>query len=73
MMICPTCKRTFDVTEEGDSQQRRPLPFCSSRCRLADLGSWLDGGYRIPATTDDQDVDTASSTDEDPPGSDPVN
>lgn len=23
-------------------------PFCSRVCKLADLGSWLDGGYRIP-------------------------
>lgn len=22
-------------------------PFCSERCQLADLGSWLDGGYAI--------------------------
>jgi endogenous inhibitor of DNA gyrase (YacG/DUF329 family) len=29
-------------------------PFCSERCRLADLGKWLDGGYRIssPAADD---------------------
>lgn len=24
------------------------LPFCSRICKLADLGRWLDGGYRIP-------------------------
>jgi endogenous inhibitor of DNA gyrase (YacG/DUF329 family) len=23
-------------------------PFCSERCRLLDLGRWLDGGYRVP-------------------------
>jgi endogenous inhibitor of DNA gyrase (YacG/DUF329 family) len=23
-------------------------PFCSERCRLLDLGRWLDGDYRIP-------------------------
>jgi len=23
-------------------------PFCSERCRLIDLGRWLDGNYRIP-------------------------
>jgi endogenous inhibitor of DNA gyrase (YacG/DUF329 family) len=22
-------------------------PFCSERCRMADLGRWLGGGYRI--------------------------
>jgi hypothetical protein len=23
-------------------------PFCSERCKLADLGRWLKGDYRIP-------------------------
>jgi hypothetical protein len=23
------------------------FPFCSQRCRLLDLGGWLDEGYRI--------------------------
>ncbi|GAB4349908.1 MAG: DNA gyrase inhibitor YacG [Immundisolibacter sp.] len=23
-------------------------PFCSERCKLADLGSWLNGDYRLP-------------------------
>ena len=25
-------------------------PFCSERCRLADLGRWLGGEFRIPGT-----------------------
>lgn len=24
------------------------FPFCSQRCRLIDLGQWLDGAYRVP-------------------------
>ena len=24
------------------------FPFCSERCRLVDLGRWLDGVYTIP-------------------------
>jgi uncharacterized protein len=23
-------------------------PFCSERCRLIDLGAWLEGSHRIP-------------------------
>jgi uncharacterized protein len=23
-------------------------PFCSERCRMADLGRWLTEGYRVP-------------------------
>lgn len=26
------------------------VPFCSERCKSADLGLWLTGGYRAPAT-----------------------
>lgn len=34
--------------------RQRPIdsrwrPFCSKRCKLADLGRWLSGDYRIPA------------------------
>jgi uncharacterized protein len=34
--------------------RRRPAspdwrPFCSERCRLLDLGRWLDEEYRVPA------------------------
>jgi len=28
-------------------------PFCSSRCRLVDLGRWLGEEYRIPAVEND--------------------
>jgi endogenous inhibitor of DNA gyrase (YacG/DUF329 family) len=26
----------------------RAFPFCSPRCKLLDLGKWLDEDYRIP-------------------------
>ncbi len=32
-------------------------PFCSARCRGADLGAWASEGYRVPA---------APSVDDDP-------
>jgi endogenous inhibitor of DNA gyrase (YacG/DUF329 family) len=41
---CPVCKKTV----RPDAQA---FPFCSERCRLIDLGNWLDGKYAIP---DDQ-------------------
>jgi endogenous inhibitor of DNA gyrase (YacG/DUF329 family) len=52
-MRCPICKRPLaDV-----SADRRLGPFCSERCRLADLGSWLDGAYRITAPLSESDLD----------------
>jgi endogenous inhibitor of DNA gyrase (YacG/DUF329 family) len=43
---CPTCTRSFDG---GAAGQRPPgYPFCSERCRLIDLGRWLDEDFKIP-------------------------
>lgn len=39
---CPTCRA--EVARGVSSF----FPFCSERCRLLDLGNWLDGSYRIP-------------------------
>jgi endogenous inhibitor of DNA gyrase (YacG/DUF329 family) len=33
------------------------LPFCSARCRAADLGSWLNGTYRIGSPISEEDLD----------------
>lgn len=32
-------------------------PFCSERCRMADLGRWLGGAYRVagPPAVPDED------------------
>jgi endogenous inhibitor of DNA gyrase (YacG/DUF329 family) len=27
----------------------RYRPFCSERCKMADLGRWLNGDFRVPA------------------------
>jgi endogenous inhibitor of DNA gyrase (YacG/DUF329 family) len=49
-MSCPICHRDSDP---------RYRPFCSRRCADVDLGRWLTGAYRIPAS------------DEEPAGPDP--
>ena len=38
---CPKCGK--DVPADA-----KTAPFCSDRCRLIDLGGWLEGRYRIP-------------------------
>lgn len=38
---CPTCQQ---LSAWQDNPWR---PFCSERCRLIDLGSWVDEEYRI--------------------------
>jgi endogenous inhibitor of DNA gyrase (YacG/DUF329 family) len=44
-MLCAICKREID---ESDPQSAALLPFCSERCKLIDLGRWLNGTYQIP-------------------------
>ena len=42
---CPICGTAFEVATIGDLPT---FPFCSERCRLVDLGRWIDGSYAIP-------------------------
>ncbi len=40
---CPHCHKTFAYHSSAFR------PFCSEKCRLIDLGQWLDGSYAVPA------------------------
>ncbi|HWE39255.1 MAG TPA: DNA gyrase inhibitor YacG [Isosphaeraceae bacterium] len=42
---CPICSKSFEVASLDDLPS---FPFCSDRCRLIDLGRWIDGDYSIP-------------------------
>ena len=39
---CPLCQREDEVADDFAYR-----PFCSRRCKMIDLGNWLDGVYRI--------------------------
>ena len=39
-------------------------PFCSERCRLADLSKWLDGAYKISAPVSEEDLDQGQVPDD---------
>lgn len=41
---CPQCGNPA-----GAGPDNRFRPFCSERCKLADLGQWFAGRYAIPA------------------------
>lgn len=53
MPRCPICGAEVDL-----GSVETP-PFCSERCRLVDLGRWLDEGYAVPEVrrADDEDDD----------------
>lgn len=41
---CPVCRHDFVISDGGDNA----LPFCSRRCRDADLHRWFSEGYPVP-------------------------
>lgn len=45
---CPGCGKPAGINPEN-----RWRPFCSERCKMADLGNWFAGRYAIP---DDDDT-----------------
>jgi uncharacterized protein len=46
-MLCPTCKKPIPEPKD-DQPLAAHFPFCSDRCKLIDLGRWIDGKYQIP-------------------------
>jgi uncharacterized protein len=42
--ICPTCKGRASAYPENPVH-----PFCSRRCKLADLSNWFNEQYGVPA------------------------
>ena len=50
---CPICKTVIE--EKPEEQPFRP--FCSQRCKLADLDNWLSGTYRISTPLDPTDLE----------------
>jgi endogenous inhibitor of DNA gyrase (YacG/DUF329 family) len=51
MPQCPVCDAPVDLVKTPT------VPFCSERCRLVDLGRWLDESYSVPAPAPDPDED----------------
>jgi len=49
---CPTCSKTFTIDSLADLPS---FPFCTDRCRLIDLGRWIDGVHAIPGRAADDD------------------
>ena len=48
-MRCPLCDKEF--SPESSSA----MPFCSERCRLIDLGRWLDEKQRVPFEPEEEE------------------
>ena len=46
-MRCPICRKPVSDDPPADGAKNY-FPFCSERCKLIDLGRWLEGRYQIP-------------------------
>ena len=40
---CAVCRTPIELRATNED-----FPFCSERCRMQDLGNWLNESYRIP-------------------------
>jgi endogenous inhibitor of DNA gyrase (YacG/DUF329 family) len=50
-------RKTRPCAECGRPSMREHYPFCSDRCREADLSKWLGGAYAIPVADDEEKID----------------
>jgi endogenous inhibitor of DNA gyrase (YacG/DUF329 family) len=53
---CPTCG-SWVVYQPDDADAAALFPFCSERCRLADLDKWFEEEYRIERPATEADVE----------------
>jgi hypothetical protein len=63
---CPICGKSFQIEALSELPT---FPFCTERCRLVDLGRWIDGAYAIPGSEppdgpDDEDPSESVPDDE---------
>jgi endogenous inhibitor of DNA gyrase (YacG/DUF329 family) len=44
---CPMCRTPVELRSKNEY-----FPFCSKRCKMQDLGKWLNEEYTMPMTPD---------------------
>ena len=59
-MRCPICDKEFSPDSSA------AMPFCCDRCRLIDLGRWLDEKQRLPIEPEEEEKDEQAGGDESP-------
>jgi len=52
--VCPVCKTPVETRDVAGAPN---FPCCSRRCKLIDLGKWLNGEYRIPQANKEEGED----------------
>lgn len=57
---CPVCHKTIKTSAKEPTEQAPFFPFCSQRCKLIDLGAWLDAEYRIASEPQPDEPETSA-------------
>lgn len=69
---CPICQKAVppqsNQAADKDHGLKSTFPFCSKRCKLIDIGAWLDARYGIP---DDSQADNTENGEAIDNGNDP--
>ena len=52
---CPICNKIVKVSSIEKSEEAKFFPFCSRRCKLIDLGAWLDADYKIMSSPESEE------------------
>ena len=60
-LTCPVCKKTLIPQGLKNPKETKFFPFCSERCKLIDLGSWLDSRYKIISELPSQPANSSES------------
>ena len=53
---------SFKGLTQKKSEESIFFPFCSRRCKLIDLGAWLDAEYKIVSSPESQETDTSTTS-----------
>ena len=61
-MRCPICKKPVAPPDAAAAPKSAHFPVCSDRCKLIDLGRWLDGKYQVPVVEEDESLHETSET-----------
>jgi uncharacterized protein len=64
MGSCPICGTASKPRAENPS-----FPFCTARCKMVDLGKWINEEYRVPSEDSSDDGDRGAGASEEPPKS----
>jgi len=61
---CPICGRLVQLPDPARGiAGGADFPFCSDRCKLIDLGRWLDEKYQVPVSDPEpEDLDRSADS-----------